>query len=74
MYYAKVNWFDTYAEEDRLSFVFIPAADWNDAMQKVTEQFEWINSIEMTEIDSEKSGVVYVPEHLVDEIVQENLS
>jgi len=74
MYYAKVNWFDTMDEEDKLSFMFIPANDWNDAMQKITGQFEWINSIEMTEIDSEKCDVIYVPEHLVDEIIHENLS
>ena len=74
MYYAKVNWFDTMDEEDKLSFMFIPAEGWNVAMQKITGQFEWINSIEMTEIDAEKCDVVYVPEHLVDEIMQENLS
>ena len=73
MYYAKVNWFDTVTEEDRLSFMFIPAADWNDAMQKVSAQFEWINSIEMHEVDSTKCDVVYVPEHLVDNIMEENL-
>ena len=74
MYYAKVNWFDTVTEEDRLSFMFIPAVDWNDAMQKVSSQFEWINSIEMHEVDSTECNVVYVPEHLVDDIMEENLS
>ncbi len=74
MYYAKVNWFDTYAEEDRFSFMFIPAKDWNDAMQKVTAQLEWINSIEMTELDSTECGVVFVPEHCVDDVTKENLS
>lgn len=74
MYYAKVNWFDTYAEEDRFSFMFIPAKDWNEAMQKITAQFEWVNSIEMKEVDSTKCGVVYVPERLVDEVMQENMT
>lgn len=74
MYYAKVNWFDTYAEEDKFSFMFIPAKDWNDAMQKVTAQFEWINSIEMTELDSTEYGVVFVPEYCVDDVTKENLS
>ena len=73
MYYAKVNWFDTADEEDKLSFMFIPAADWNEAMQKITGQFEWINSIEMTEVDSGKCDVVFVPENLVDAIMEENL-
>lgn len=73
MYYAKVNWFDTMDEEDKLSFMFIPAEGWNDAMQKITGQFEWINSIEMTEIDAGKCDVVYVPEHLIDDIMEANL-
>lgn len=73
MYYAKVNWFDTADEEDKLSFMFIPAEDWNEAMQKITGQFEWINSIEMTEVDSGKCDVIYVPENLVDAIMEENL-
>ncbi len=72
MYYAKVNWFDTYYEEDRFSFMFIPAEDWNDAMQKVTGQFEWINSIEMIEVDSQKCDVVYVPEDVVSVVMDEN--
>jgi hypothetical protein len=43
-------------------------------MQKVTAQFEWINSIEMTELDSTECGVVFVPEHCVDDVTKENLS
>ena len=50
MYYAKVNWFDKLKEEDFVSHLLIPAADWNDAMLKVSRQFEFINSVEMKEI------------------------
>ena len=73
MYYAKVNWFDITVEEDKLSFMFICAKDWNDAMQKITEQFEWINSVEMTEISSEECSVVFVPEDVVNAVMEENL-
>ena len=73
MYYAKVNWFDITVEEDKLSFMFICAWDWNDAMQKITEQFEWINSVEMTEISSEECSVVFVPEDVVNAVMEENL-
>jgi hypothetical protein len=52
--------------------MFIPAEDWNDAMQKVTGQFEWINSIEMIEVDSQKCDVVYVPEDVVSVVMDEN--
>lgn len=73
MYYAKINWFDTITEEDRISFVLIPSKDWNDAMQQITSTFEWINSIEMTEISSTPCGMVFIPEDLVDPVLQENM-
>ncbi len=72
MYYAKVNWFNTLHEEDTVSFMLIPVKDWNTAMQKITNEFEWINSVEMVEISSDECGVVYIPEHLVDAVVEEN--
>ena len=72
MYYAKVNWFDTYKEEDSVSHLLIPAADWNDAMQKVSGQFDFINSIEMKEINFEKYDVVYLPEDVVEAVIEEN--
>ena len=72
MYYAKVNWFDTYKEEDSVSHLLIPATDWNDAMQKVSGEFEFINSIEMKEINFEKYDVVYLPEDVVEAVIEEN--
>jgi uncharacterized pyridoxamine 5'-phosphate oxidase family protein len=72
MYYAKVNWFNTYKEEDSISHLLIPAADWNDAMQKVSGEFEFINSIEMKEINFEKYDVVYLPEDVVEAVIEEN--
>ena len=74
MYYAKVNWFDTYKEEDSVSHMLIPAADWNDAMQKISGQFDFINSVEMKEIDFEKCDVVFLPEDVVEAVIEENIS
>lgn len=72
MYYAKVNWFDTLKEEDSVSHLLIPAANWNDAMQKISGEFEFINSIEMKEINFEKYDVVYLPEDVVEAVIEEN--
>ena len=72
MYYAKVNWFDTYKEEDSISHMFILADDWNDAMQRISCQFEFINSVEMKEVNFEKCDVVYVPENVVEAVIEEN--
>jgi hypothetical protein len=73
MYYAKVNWFDTIKEEDSISHMLIPAGDWNDAMQKISGEFEFINSIEMKEVNFEKCDVVYLPEDVVEAVIEENM-
>ena len=72
MYYAKVNWFDRIKEEDSLSYLLIPAIDWNDAMQKICVEFEFINSVEMKEVNFEKCEVVYLPEDVVEAVIEEN--
>ena len=72
MYYAKVNWFDTYKEEDCVRHIFILAGDWNDAMQKISGQFDFINSVEMKEINFGKCDVVYLPEDVVEAVIEEN--
>ena len=73
MYYATVNWYDDYNEEDKINHMLIPANDWNEAMQKVTNEFQWINSIEMKEIiGSGKVDIVYIPEDCVEAIMDEN--
>ena len=73
MYYAKVNWFDTVKEEDCVSHLLIPAANWNDAMQRISGEFEFINSIEMKEVNFAKCDVVYLPENAVEAVIEENM-
>ena len=62
-----------YGRWDDLIYITDGTSLWNDAMQKITAQFEWVNSIEMTELDSTECGVVFVPEHCVDDVTKENL-
>lgn len=72
MYYAKVNWFDSLKEEDIIEFIIISAKDWNDAMQKITDEFTEINSIEMIEISNVERSIIYVPESSIEFILNEN--
>lgn len=72
MYYAKVNWFDSLKEEDVIEFIIISAKDWNDAMQKITDEFTEINSIEMIEISNVERSIIYVPESSIEFILNEN--
>ena len=73
MYYAIVNWYNEYDEEDIISHMLVPADDWNDAMSKVVKQFQWINSIKMEEISGcGNAEVVYIPENCVEAVINEN--
>lgn len=62
MYYVKINWFDAEDGEDRISYAFVLANDWNEAMLKVSDQFEFINSIDMEFITDETGGLIYMPD------------
>ena len=73
MYYAIVNWYNEYDEEDIISHMLVPADDWNDAMSKVVKQFQWINSIKMEEISGcVNAEVVYIPENCAEAVINEN--
>ena len=73
MYYAIVNWYNEYDEEDIISHMLVPADDWNDAMSKVVKQFQWINSIKMEEISGcANAEVVYIPENCAEAVINEN--
>lgn len=73
MYYAVVNWYNEYDdEEDSVSHLMIPASNWNEAMQKITNQFRWINSIKMEELISEEAEVVYIPSGCIKAVINEN--
>ena len=73
MYYAKVNWYDDCDEKDVISHVMIPAADYNEAMQVITSQFDYINSLEMKEVDGcGECKLVFIPESYVEDVIAEN--
>ena len=72
MYYAKVNWYNGYDEKDVISHVMIPAADYNEAMQAITSQFSYINSLEMREVDGGECKMVFIPESCVEDVIAEN--
>ena len=72
MYFAKVNWYNDYEEKDVISCMIICADDWNEAMAKVSKQFNYINSINMEQLDSTECDVVYITEDMLDGIRKEN--
>lgn len=72
MYYAKVNWYNDFNENDEIVHIIICASDWNEAMQKINGEFKYINSIEMRQIQSDKCDVVYITENILKVIEEEN--
>ena len=74
MYYAKVNWYDDYNEKDVINHVMILAANYNEAMQAITSQFSYINSLEMKEVDVGECKMIFIPESCVEDVIAENNS
>lgn len=74
MYSAKVNWYDRYAEEDRVDYVIVVADSWGEAAEQINKQFEYINSIEMRQISSVENRVIFMPsEHMMEEVAELNM-
>ena len=77
MYSAKVNWYDRYTEdteEDRVDYVIVVAGSWGEAAEQINKQFEYINSIEMRQIRSVESKVVFMAdEHMMEEVAELNM-
>ena len=72
MYYVKVNWYDRFREEDRVSHMFVCAEGWNEAMLKVNDCFEDINSVDMRHLAEREDGIIFVPGEAVSDIINEN--
>jgi len=72
MYYAKINWYCEWEDEDKISHVIVCAGDWNEAMQKINKEFSYMNSIEMEQIQSDKTNLVYITEEILNVIKDEN--
>lgn len=72
MYYVKVNWYDNFREEDRVSHMFVCAEGWNEAMLKVNGCFDDINSVDMKHLTECEDGVIFVPGEAVSDIINEN--
>lgn len=74
MYSAKVNWYDRYAEEDRVDYAIVVADSWGEAADQINKQFEYINSIEMKQISPVESKVIFMAtEDMMEEVAELNM-
>lgn len=72
MYYAEVMWFDKYKEEDIITYMFIIASSYKEAMRYISQDFDCIESIKIEEVDSEERHIVYIPKDAVQQIKEDN--
>ena len=73
MFYVVVNWYNELKDEDIITHLIVVAEDWNDATQKITGRFEWINSIKMIEIGGVNDDpIIEIPSGCVKAVLKEN--
>ena len=74
MYSAKVNWYDRYAEKDKVDYVIIVADSWGEATEQINKQFEYINSIEIKQVNSVECKVIFLAgERMMEEVTELNM-
>lgn len=73
MYYAEVTWLDKYKEKDIITYMFIIASSYNEAMRYISQDFDCIESIKIEEVDSEERHIIYIPKDAVQQTKEENL-
>lgn len=77
LYFAKIQWYNDYKDTDEITCAFIIAKDYNDAMYKITNDFQYINSVTIDEIQPNNLydiQCVYVPNNpvIINEIKKAN--
>ena len=77
LFLVKVNWYDDYKDEERISCAFVIATSYAEACVKVSNDFQYINKVEIEEVISANYvdiNCVYVPNDndLIDRIRNEN--
>lgn len=72
MFYVVVNWYNELKNEDIITHLIVVAEDWNDATQKITGRFKWINSIKMAEIGVNDDPIIEIPSSCVKAVLKEN--
>lgn len=72
MYYAEVIWWDEFNEEDVITYMFIAASSYEEAMRYINQAFNYIESIKIEEFDSEERHIVYIPKEVVQQVKEEN--
>jgi len=75
LYFATIDWYDSYKEEDKTDKAFVFGTSMADAVGNLSAGFDDIQSITIEEIQYDAGApVVYVPDDddLIEKIVEQN--
>ncbi len=76
LYFVKLNWYDDFEDENKTVCAFVLASSYAKACKKVSDDFQYINKVEIEEITSTYTNIncIYVPndDELIKRIKEEN--
>lgn len=73
MYFARIMWWDELSEKDEATNMFICADSYENATRYIMEDFGYVESISIEQLDSEERHIIYVPEEVAQQVKEENL-
>lgn len=73
MYYVEVTNYDEFVGEDKIFHAFVIADNMSEAVKIITDEWEnCIVEITIREVRRDCPQIVYLPEHCIDELIEEN--
>ena len=60
LYYAKVKWYNDYTDKETTNCLVVVASNYSEAIAKIETDLTYIDNIEIEELTSNSSGIIYV--------------
>lgn len=60
LYYAKVKWYNDYIDKETTNCLVVVASNYSEAIAKIETDLTYIDNIEIEELTSNSSGIIYV--------------
>ena len=60
LYYAKVKWYNDYTDKETTNCLIVIASNYSEAIAKIEADLTYIDNIEIEELTSTSSGVIYI--------------
>ena len=60
LYYAKAKWYNDYTDKETINCLIVIASNYSEAIAKIETDLTYIDNIEIEELTSTSSGVIYI--------------